>query len=1142
MSKRTFIILFFSLCISASAHAQSWFSAGRLGQPVTAICGNTYTGDIIAGTDNGLWATADTGKSWHSIMAASQITALNMRNDTVLVGTTSGLLVGKEGGPWTLVQAGVWVTYIMENGIFGTKDGKLYSTNTTNLLSWYIMDSVNGPGDLSVTGITLSPNGQEWYASTASGPIMRSTNGGTKWTVITPSLSFSIGAIVGISYEFDSSLLIATSEGGTARSKDRGASWQAWSNSSIDLHTTGIVSRFGNWNYLATTAGIDNFTYYLFNGSLDTVHWEPYNSGLPSLRPIGAISIDASDQVHCALADGSVYTQWHNTAFRRVFNTKSNLPFPVTNTGIDFYLGNGQTGGLNWPRGTNNGYIFGGGLWFAARKNAPNSPEALHGWSSAGSSGDRTGLLRANSISHHLDIINGSRVSVRADVDPIWSMHPAPFSFIPYATILPNGKLLLSSTRTAWTGEDAGPFDTTGIYSKIGIIGVSNEGIVLRRDTTYIPNATFTHWTAMPSTLGASSALSISSIGAGARILVATSSSLYRSSDFGRSWNMLPISAAPVSVAFASDSSIVLLTVSDLERSTDDGTTWNSTSGLIGTQYRALKTNNGQDFGVWTDSGLYRMTITSGGQFSILPQTEGTSWGKKIAAFDIDRDGAMHVLDSLATVWTQWSSPTLKHGVLGLCELGYDPNSGTGWFTPGENHVPTDGADTLWKYYPYLSTSFNAQNGSPTQHDNSTPLYRWPIWNEGGAAIKTNFNLGSYVSSVQDRESRANSGAHPVFISDEDIITDYCDKSVSNTNGYPFGLDIHESMYTWGFGRYRDMLFIRYDVTNASTDSLLDCWLAPAFDPDLSASIGGSSNDFNSYVSDSLAMQKANASDIAQLPEPYRSHPSKLDMGYQYRTAPVNGSQYGMIGFSMVESPVVNQRGDIIPNADSVALNGYGPQSSFAQDQLGLKTFRSWNINNDPPSDELRYAFASSGARDLAASSGADQRVMMATGPFTLAPGQHVSTTVAITIAQASTTDAKKNFGALLQLAAFAKDFFATSISVPTDSSKTIIQHFGGNGPAKVEHGSSSALALSCYPNPATKQTVLHFELPSADAISVEIHDVTGRCVARPVTKQMMSQGAHDLEIDLEMAPSGNYITKLVGSTVSASQAITVAR
>ncbi len=405
-----------------------------------------------------------------------------------------------------------------------------------------------------------------------------------------------------------------------------------------------------------------------------------------------------------------------------------------------------------------------------------------------------------------------------------------------------------------------------------------------------------------------------------------------------------------------------------------------------------------------------------------------------------------------------------------LCELGYNPNSGAGWYIEGEASQVglssgTDGANPAAKYISYVGPRYDKSSGAYVSGSSTvvpSPYYGWPLWDTAvGKTLNHNFYFGDYISDVGQRNVNkllaANSKPNPVpaITSEEDILNFYTDQDPTDNpeyrpgTGYPFGLDIQEEIYSWSFGRYRDMIFLRHKVTNSSSDSLLNCWMAPAFDPDLDAAAGGAGNDGNSYVNDSLVKADADPADIAQLREPYRSDPTKLNMGVQWRnyTTPPNGKQYGWIGFSFLESPVIDARGNIVANDDSVSLGGYGYDSLFQKNQLGLVTFQDWIILNDPSTEDLRYNFVSAGSKALFNGVYQDQRLLMATGPFTLPPKKSVETVVGITIAQVDNSDYHKNFGALLLLTDFAHLVFgevdSTPIAFGTDTNGKADTTFG---------------------------------------------------------------------------------------------------
>ena len=425
-----------------------------------------------------------------------------------------------------------------------------------------------------------------------------------------------------------------------------------------------------------------------------------------------------------------------------------------------------------------------------------------------------------------------------------------------------------------------------------------------------------------------------------------------------------------------------------------------------------------------------------------------------------------------------------------LCDVGYNPNSGVGWYDEGEvaaymnqttdkSNFNTPNFDP--KYISYVSPRYDKHDGHfqiGTSSIVPPPYYAWPLWDTSTSkTLGRNFYFGDYISDVNQRNTlmqQVQSGqtsVKPAIFSEEDIVNEYTDQNeqVSDPEyragaGYPFGINVTEAIYSWSFGRYRDMIFLRQKVTNANTDphdTLINCWMAPAFDPDLDAAVGSASYDGNSYV-DSTMNAQIDPTDLSQLREPYRSDLKKLNMGVQWRNYnnPPNGQQFGWLGISFLESPVVDAQGNIVANDDSAALGGYGPNSLFQKDQLGLVTFKDWVIQNDPSTDDLRYDFVSSGEKDHFNGAYGDQRLMMATGPFTLPPGKSVETVVAIGIAHADNTDYKKNFGALLLLMDFAHQVFGEVQPVITSSGDTgyTINHFLSPAPPDVPVMKTTAL------------------------------------------------------------------------------------
>ncbi len=396
-----------------------------------------------------------------------------------------------------------------------------------------------------------------------------------------------------------------------------------------------------------------------------------------------------------------------------------------------------------------------------------------------------------------------------------------------------------------------------------------------------------------------------------------------------------------------------------------------------------------------------------------------------------------------------------------LVELGYNPNSGGGWYTEGEIGDEDNKTNLDSKYISYLSPRYSKQTGVYTAGPNSTvpdPNMVWPLWDTADTkTLKRNYYFGDFISGNGSRQAlrdKALSGARkpngdlyaPAMLSQEDIVNQYTDNDVSQNpeykqgSGYPFGLNITEVIYSWSFGRYRDMIFVRHKAINRSKDTLYDCFIAPAFDPDLGVGGGAAANDYNSYFG-------LNPDDITRAhrvfpkTSPYYDNPTKLNMGLQW-SDPEGGKQYGVIGFAFLESPVVTSNGEVVDISDSGLIGGYGPS---ALQQEGLTTFKKWTISNDPPTPDLRYDFLSDGSKDHDVAVKGDMRLLFSTGPFTMPPGKSVETTVAIGIAQASTTTLDLNKDSIVKLIAFAHTVFADtngSYATTGDSTATVVKHF----------------------------------------------------------------------------------------------------
>ncbi len=316
--------------------------------------------------------------------------------------------------------------------------------------------------------------------------------------------------------------------------------------------------------------------------------------------------------------------------------------------------------------------------------------------------------------------------------------------------------------------------------------------------------------------------------------------------------------------------------------------------------------------------------------------------------------------------------------------ISYDPNSGTSEMSPGRiedgnDMVETEDARLL--YRTYISTDFKADGSPRVAADGPS----WCIWDSRPITDTLSFDrfykdrsryFGDYIYSIDKRnaasmpkwEDGKNKG--PVFVSNEDIFATYKDTDLRNYPdgadlsagyGYPLRLQYEQTIYSWGYGEYANFLFIAYNVINRSTDSLLKCWMAPAYDFDIGPNGGGAiaNNDRVNYY----------------------SQDTTLNMAFQWsetgNNATERGKGFGYIGMDFMESPAIDPSTRYIRHDKAYYDNS---------EQIGMQTFRNWIIANDPTNDIQRYDFMALGVREGDGPSG-DKRFLMATGPFNMAPG-----------------------------------------------------------------------------------------------------------------------------------------------------------
>ncbi|MBI2429027.1 MAG: T9SS type A sorting domain-containing protein [Ignavibacteriales bacterium] len=438
-----------------------------------------------------------------------------------------------------------------------------------------------------------------------------------------------------------------------------------------------------------------------------------------------------------------------------------------------------------------------------------------------------------------------------------------------------------------------------------------------------------------------------------------------------------------------------------------------------------------------------------------------------------------------------------------VVSVGYNPNSGASWFAPGSvvdgMRVLPDTDPRAKKYYMYVGTDFSSE-GKNTKNGS---LPDWPLrWKNSSKQPGKDGYYGDYLSDSTERAQYP-----PVFISDEDMFCIYKDTDTLRNpeykpnTGYPLGLDIQQTVYSWGSGPSKDFVYLIYNVINKSGDTLRECYLAPAGDSD----IGSSTNDHNSFY----------------------SNDSILNLAFQFTEN--EGGYIGVIGFDFLESPVVKT------SADSLLIFQRTGRAKNVGSQIGLTTFRNWGIDNDPPNGPARYDFMAAGVRDGDTGPG-DKRLLMATGPFTMAPNDTARVVVCVLVAPGKgnpiSGDVQTNgyLDSLVALDKYAQLVYDNDFQIPMYVQDETLA-------PKV-----FSLAQN-YPNPFNPETEIRFTTGVSSHVSLKVYNVLGQLVAT-LKNEYLKAGEYSVQWNAQTltgshAASGMYVYRLeAGSLVESKKMI----
>ncbi len=194
--------------------------------------------------------------------------------------------------------------------------------------------------------------------------------------------------------------------------------------------------------------------------------------------------------------------------------------------------------------------------------------------------------------------------------------------------------------------------------------------------------------------------------------------------------------------------------------------------------------------------------------------------------------------------------------------------------------------------------------------------------------------------------------------SDMDMWCCFCDSNPANhtSPGRPLGIDVYLTVFGYDDSLARDFFFLKYELANYSGDSIHDAYFGAVLDAD----IGDATDDMAGLILDHTYVVGQETISV-----------QNTGFAYDYNNYEASGSTWesgtpGAVAVMLLETP----------------------------ESLGLTAFKAYVINVEPTNDSAQYltlagynfqtgAYAPYDSLD---SVPGDKRMLLATGPFDLAP------------------------------------------------------------------------------------------------------------------------------------------------------------
>ncbi len=370
----------------------------------------------------------------------------------------------------------------------------------------------------------------------------------------------------------------------------------------------------------------------------------------------------------------------------------------------------------------------------------------------------------------------------------------------------------------------------------------------------------------------------------------------------------------------------------------------------------------------WYHKNQWNITVTNYGTFGYGIGRSGGEWPAG--------SGDMYIYG--AGIWIGCIKKTTS-GTDTFVSVGYNPNSGKSEMTPGCYDNAPGGYGSRSYERVYITPDFppNPADFPPSLQDSILTPLRIPMGNE---------TLATYFHYIP-RRSVSTGDAWAVF-NDADP-----ENHTAGRTPRPIGIEVYQTLYSWNLPWNRDIVFVKLDIRNRSSDTLKDLYLGVCCDAD----VGNATDDWcglclHKYIKNATGTDSVFADNL----------------GYVYSD---DASPSGFVGFDFLQSPYVKNPDGSIDGFDGIDNNNNGLIDEPAEGrQVGMSAFKIFILANDPKNDfeqylalagydwkDPTYPYVPYDSNDAAPD---DKRFLQATGPVTLAPNEVTTVTVAVIAAR----------------------------------------------------------------------------------------------------------------------------------------------